>query len=51
MEPHSVRINLTLTEREILLKACHKYRYSIPAYIQSRKAEMEALDAIIEKLS
>jgi hypothetical protein len=46
-----VRIVLSQAERELLLKACIKYRYMIPAYIQSRQAEVEALNAIVDKLS
>jgi len=42
---------LTPVERELLLKACLKYRYTIPAYIKSRQAEVEALDTIVGKLS
>jgi hypothetical protein len=47
----SVRIDLTDLERELLLKACMKYRYTIPAYIQSKQPEIEALDHIIAKLA
>jgi hypothetical protein len=47
----SVRIILTQVERELLLKACIKYRYAIPAYIQSRQPEVDMLEAIIGKLS
>jgi hypothetical protein len=46
-----VRIVLTQGERELLLKACNKYRYTIPAYIQSREPEIDMLEAIIGKLS
>jgi hypothetical protein len=47
----SVRIILTQVEKELLLKACVKYRYTIPAYIKSKQPEVDALDAIIGKLS
>jgi hypothetical protein len=46
-----VRIDLTDIERELLKKACTTYRYTIPAYIKSRQPEIEALNAIIEKLA
>ncbi|MEJ2158681.1 MAG: hypothetical protein P8X96_25420 [Desulfobacteraceae bacterium] len=51
IDTRSVRIVLTQVERELLLKACLKYRYTIPAYIQSKQAEAETLDAIVSKLS
>ena len=47
----SVKIILTQAERDILLKACMKYRYTIPAYIQSTQPEVDRLNAIIDKLS
>jgi hypothetical protein len=46
-----VRIILTQVERELLLKACLKFRYTIPAYIRSKQAEVDVLDAIVGKLS
>ncbi len=51
IDTRSVRLVLTQVERELLLKACLKYRYTIPAYIQSKQAEAETLDAIVSKLS
>ena len=51
IDTRSVRIVLTQVERELLLKACLKYRYTIPAYIQSKQAEAETLDDIVSKLS
>ena len=50
-DSRAVRITLTQVEREILLKACQKYRYAIPAYIRSRQAEIDSLDAILGKLA
>ena len=50
-DSQAVRITLTQAERELLLKACMKYRYKIPAYIQSRQAEVKTLNAIVRKLS
>lgn len=47
----SMRIILTQAEKEILLKACAKYRNTIPAYLQSRQDEVETLNAIVRKLS
>ncbi len=47
----AVRIILTQVEKELLLKACVKYRYTIPTYIKSKQPEVDALDAIIGKLS
>ena len=47
----SMRIILTQAEREILLKACVKYRYTIPAYFQSTQPEVDRLNALIDKLS
>jgi len=51
ISPRSVKIVLTQAEKELLLKACVKYRYTIPAYIQSAQPEVDRLDAIIDKLS
>ena len=50
-DSRAVQITLTQVEREILLKACQKYRYTIPAYIKSRQAEMDTLDALLGKLA
>jgi hypothetical protein len=50
-DSQTVRITLTQAERELLHKACMKYRYTIPAYLQSRQAEAETLNAVIKKLS
>jgi len=47
----SVRVILTQGERELLLKACDKYRYTIPTYLKSRQPEIDMLEAIIGKLS
>jgi hypothetical protein len=49
-EPGPV-LQLTEAEREILLKACQRYRAGIPAYLKSREEERLALDVLIEKLS
>ena len=50
-DSQSMRIVLTQAEKELLLKACTKYRYTIPAYLQSRQAEVDTLNAIVSKLS
>jgi len=50
-DSRSVQIILTQVERELLLKACLKFRYTIPAYIRSRQAEVDALDNLVGKLS
>ncbi len=50
-DSRTVRITLTQVEREVLLKACQKYRYTIPAYIRSRQAEIDTLDAILGKIA
>jgi hypothetical protein len=47
----SVKVILTEAERQTLLKACERYRHSIPTYIQSKQPELHLVNAIIEKLS
>lgn len=49
--PRSLQLALTKDEREILLKACKKYRHTIPTYLKSKQQEIRLVDAIIEKLS
>jgi len=49
--PGSLQLNLTKAEREIILEACKKYRYKIPAYLRSKEPELRLVDEIIEKLS
>jgi hypothetical protein len=49
--PRSLQLALTEDEREILLKACKRYRQTIPAYLKSKQPEIRLVDAIIEKLS
>jgi len=46
-----MQVVLTEAEKELLLKACKKYRYTIPAYLESRQAELQVMDALINKLS
>ena len=47
----SLQVALTEAEREVLLKACKKYRYTIPGYIKSKQPEIRIIDAIMHKLS
>jgi hypothetical protein len=42
---------LTVEEQEIIVKACRKYRQSIPAYLESARPELRTVDKIIDKLS
>jgi len=49
--PRPLQDILTDAEREVLLKACRKYRCTIPGYIKSKQPEIHAVDAIIQKLS
>ena len=51
LSPRSLQLALTKDEREILLKACKKYRHTIPTYLKSKQQEIRLVDAIIEKLS
>lgn len=48
--PGSVSLKITQAEKELLLKACIKYRYTIPAYLQSKRLEADALESVIKKL-
>jgi hypothetical protein len=41
---------LTRDEVEALLRCCRRYRSTLPFYLQSAKAEFDALTSIIEKL-
>ena len=44
-------IVLTRVEIELLLKACAKYRYGLPAYLKSKQLEIDTLDGIVAKLA
>jgi len=46
----SLHLYLSSFEKEILLKACKKYRAKIPSYLQSKQSELEAIDRVIQKL-
>jgi len=41
---------LTEPERDLLLKACQRYRASIPAYLKSGEEERRLLDALVARL-
>jgi hypothetical protein len=45
------RIDLEAEELTVLLKACAKYRSSLPIYLQSGQPELRLIEAIIRKLS
>ena len=47
----SRKLELTQPERELLLRACQRYRAAIPAYLKSTEAERAGLDRLIERLS
>ena len=49
--PKTKRIDLDEAELRLLLKACKRYRYSVPAYLQSGRLELRLVDAVIRKLS
>lgn len=44
------KLELTETEIEVVLKACKKYRSTIPGYIKSKQAEIDILDDLVQKL-
>ena len=46
----SLHLDLSSSEKEILLKACKKYRAKIPSYLLSKQSELEAIDRVIQKL-
>jgi hypothetical protein len=46
----SLHLYLSFFEKEILLKACKKYRAKIPSYLLSKQSELEAIDKVIQKL-
>jgi hypothetical protein len=41
---------LTREEAEVLLRCSHKYRSTLPHYLQAVKAEFDTLTSIIKKL-
>lgn len=44
------RVDLQAAEVDILLKACRKYRASIPSYLQSVQAELAMVTELLRKL-
>ncbi len=44
------RVDLQAAEVELLLKACQKYRATLPGYLLSAQEEMEIIDELLEKL-
>jgi len=50
-EPKTRRIDLEAAELTVLLKACAKYRSSLPIYLQSGQPELRLIEGIIRKLS
>lgn len=45
-----LHLDLSSSEKEILLKACKKYRAKIPSYLLSKQSELETIDRVIQKL-
>lgn len=48
---NALRLELSQDETQILLKACKRYRSTIPSYLQARKAEIKIVDSLISILS
>ncbi len=44
------RVDLQAAEVELLLKACQKYRSTLPGYLLSAQEEMKLAEEILEKL-
>lgn len=44
------RVDLHSDEIALLLRACRKYRGTLPTYLQAVQAELVTLDGLIEKL-
>ena len=44
------RVDLKSEEVELVLKACEKYRWTLPSYLQSVQHELELVDEVLEKL-
>lgn len=49
--PNKISIDLTDEEIKILIRACQKYRSTIPSYIMSKKTEIIILDDLVQKLT
>ncbi len=44
-------LELTLAERDLLRRACQRYRAAVPTYLKSKEEERRLLDLLIEKLA
>ncbi len=44
-------LELTSAERELLRRACQRYRAAVPTYLKSKDEERQLLDLLIEKLA
>jgi hypothetical protein len=49
-EDKNLRFDLSPAEVEVLLRACAKYRTTLPIYLQSTQEEVELLDSMSERL-
>ena len=45
------RVALEMAELDVILKACQKYRSTMPHYLQSAQPELRAVEDVIRKLS
>ena len=45
-----LRLDLGPDEVEVLLKACKRYRASLPPYLQAKQAEIELVNNLVRKL-
>ena len=43
-------VDLSAEEVRLVLKACARFRCSLPLYLQSCQADLETLDAVVRKL-
>jgi len=50
-EGQEIVLHLSADERELLLKACHNYRRTLPVYLRAGAQEAALLGGLIEKLS
>ena len=46
-----LHLKLEPDEARILLKACRRYRSTIPSYLQAKQAEVDIIDSIIKILA
>ena len=45
-----IEVVLTPAEVEVVIRACRKYRQTIPVYIESRREEAQVIDSVLKKL-